>query len=285
VQPTVREKEHVLAFRVADKTYVNKPTKCTFPYDLDEIMSVGHALLEHIPEQPAQAEFPVQPWQSRVDIQYKRFRSLWKIRAPFRDQEVEVWADESPATVWRRIMAGVPKLPSYHEIGLTPKGLGVEMIVTMPRREIEVTIGATIGRKWVQARTTTDWLRDPERLVQDCVKGLGAPPALVGRLRIDDTHPWEQGDILTAVEADNLRPIQWNIPAKDATRYKRSWETQDTVHWIVQYDKEYGKLLARERGNWYEAEQLTGPKPPYSTEMTLELRSGRQRQRRSNQRR
>jgi hypothetical protein len=33
VQPTVRKKEHVLIFRVANKTYMSNPTECTFPYD------------------------------------------------------------------------------------------------------------------------------------------------------------------------------------------------------------------------------------------------------------
>jgi hypothetical protein len=55
---------------------------------------------------------------------------------------------------------------------------------------------------------------------------------------IDDTRPWKQGDVLTAMEAESPRPIQWNIPAKDGTRYKRRWETQNSAHWIVQYDKE-----------------------------------------------
>jgi hypothetical protein len=104
---------------------------------------------------------------------------------------------------------------------------------------------------------------------------LGAPPTLAGRFRLDDTRPWKQGDVLTAVEANSLRLIQWSIPAKDSTRYKKSWETQDVVHWAIQYDKEYGKLSASEKGNWYESAQRTGPEPPYSTEITLEPRSGR----------
>jgi hypothetical protein len=54
------------------------------------------------------------------------------------------------------------------------------MVVTMPRKEVEIAVGTTIGGKRIQARTTTDWLRDPERLVQDCVKMLGAPPAMDG---------------------------------------------------------------------------------------------------------
>jgi hypothetical protein len=166
-------------------------------------------------------------------------------------------------------MARVPNLPSYHEIGLTPKGLSVRMVVTMPRREVEITIGATIGGKWVQALTTTDWLRDQERLVQDCVKMLGAPLAVIGRFRIEDTRPWKQGDILTAAEEDSMQQIQWSIPDKNGLRYRRKWETQDSIHWSAQYEKEYGKTSAREGGNWYEASQLDEPEPPYGTEITL----------------
>jgi hypothetical protein len=91
VQPTIRKKEHVLAFRVANKGYMSKPVECTFPYDLDEIMSVGHELSECIPEQPVLAEFPAQPWGHRVDIRVKRFRTHWDIRAPSGEQEEEAW--------------------------------------------------------------------------------------------------------------------------------------------------------------------------------------------------
>jgi hypothetical protein len=82
IQLTMRKKEHVLAFRVANKIYVSKPIECTFPYDLDEIMSVGHELSECIPDQPVLAEFPAQPWGHKVDILVKRFRTHWEIRPP-----------------------------------------------------------------------------------------------------------------------------------------------------------------------------------------------------------
>jgi hypothetical protein len=77
-QPMMRKKEHVLALRMANKVSVSKPAECTFPYDLDEIMSLGHDISEHIPEQPALAEFPAQPWGHRVDILVKRFRTHWE---------------------------------------------------------------------------------------------------------------------------------------------------------------------------------------------------------------
>jgi hypothetical protein len=219
VQPTMRKKEHVLAFRVANKGYVSKPMECTFHYDLEEIMSVVHELSECIPDQPVLAEFPAQPWGHKVDILVKRFRTHWEIRAPFGDQEEEAWAEEAPATVWGRIMARDPRLPPYHEIDLTPKGVSIRMVVTMPRKEVEITVGATIGGKWIQARTTTDWLRDPERPVKDCVKMLGAPSAMAGRLKIEDTRPWKPGNVLTVAKVESNRPIQWSIPAKDGSRY------------------------------------------------------------------
>jgi hypothetical protein len=82
------------------------------------------------------------------------------------------------------------------------------MVVTMPRKEVEIAVGATMGGKWVQARTTTDWIRDPERLVKDCVKMLGAPPAMAGRLRIEDARPWKPGNVLPVVEVESNRAIQ-----------------------------------------------------------------------------
>jgi hypothetical protein len=159
----------------------------------------------------------------------------------------------------------------------------------MPRKEVEIAVGATIGGKWIQARTTTDWLRDPERLVKDCVKILGAPPTMAGRLRIEDTRPWKPGNVLTVVEVESNRLIQWSFPAKDGSRYVRSWETQDTLHWTTQYDKEYGKLAPRERGDWYESAQLSGPDPGSGTRRTAQRSSqnyeaGRRRRRRSSQR-
>jgi hypothetical protein len=259
--PTIREKEHVLVFQVGSRTLVSKPVKCSFPYDLGEIMGHGHALLDSIPEEPILADFAVQPWQPRVEIRVKRFRSLWEMQAPFGKQEIEVEASETPDMVWRRLRMRNPNLPSFEEIGLTPRCLNPEMTVTIPRIEVEIVIGATISGQWIQAGTTTDWLRDPERLVQDCVRMLGAPPTLTGRFRIEGSLPWKQGDVLTAVELESLRPMQWSIPAKDGTRYIRRWMTQ-----------EYGKLSVRERGNWYEPAQLDGPEPPYSTEITSELR-------------
>jgi hypothetical protein len=48
-------------------------------------------------------------------------------------------------------------------------------------------------------------------------------------------------------ETDSLRSIQWTIPVKDGTKYKRNWETLDSVHWTIQYEKEYSKFPARER--------------------------------------
>jgi hypothetical protein len=59
----------------------------------------------------------------------------------------------------------------------------------MPRREFELTIGATIQGKCVQAKTATDWLRDEDKLIYDCVQQLGAPPAIAGRFNLDDDRP------------------------------------------------------------------------------------------------
>jgi hypothetical protein len=144
VQPTVREKEHALAFRVADKTSISKPVRCTFPYDRDEIMNFGHTLSEHSPEDSAMAEFPAPPWQLRVDIRVKRFRSLWNFSASFKPPEVEVGAEETLVAVWGRIMSSIPNLPSVNEIGLMPRSPSLEMPVTMPNKDVEIAIGATI---------------------------------------------------------------------------------------------------------------------------------------------
>jgi hypothetical protein len=84
-------------------------------------MGQGHALSERIPEQPVQADFPEHPWQPRVDIRVKRFRSLWRVQAPFGNHEIEVGAEETLATVWRRIRIRAPSLRSFEEIGLTPR--------------------------------------------------------------------------------------------------------------------------------------------------------------------
>jgi hypothetical protein len=61
VLPTVREKDHVLEFTVAGKKFMSKHGKCSYLYDMDEIMRFGHTRLDQIPEQPALPDFPTQP--------------------------------------------------------------------------------------------------------------------------------------------------------------------------------------------------------------------------------
>jgi hypothetical protein len=68
------------------------------------------------------------------------------------------------------------------------------MKVAMPKKDVEISIGAAISGTCLQARTTTDRLRDPDQLVCDRVQMLGGPPALAGRFKLDDTRPWKQGE-------------------------------------------------------------------------------------------
>jgi hypothetical protein len=77
---TVRGKEHVLVFHVAEKKLVSERVRCTFPYDPDEIMTFGHTLSDQIPEQPALANFPAQPWPDRVHITVKRTNGSPEVR-------------------------------------------------------------------------------------------------------------------------------------------------------------------------------------------------------------
>jgi hypothetical protein len=79
VKPTVREKEHIQVFQIAKKKFTSKQIRCSFSYDLEEIVMQGNSLSEHIPAQPALAEFPAQPWPVIVHIQIKRFKSVWKL--------------------------------------------------------------------------------------------------------------------------------------------------------------------------------------------------------------
>jgi hypothetical protein len=81
----------------------------------------------------------------------------------------------------------------------------------MARKDVEISTEATISRTWVQGRAMTDWLRDSEKLAHDCVQMLGAPPTLAGRFKLDDTRPWKQGDVSTAVESDTTKNIRWII--------------------------------------------------------------------------
>jgi hypothetical protein len=60
---------------------------------LEEIMRLGHALSPLIPDEPAMAKFPGQPWQSTVNIQVKRFKSPEKMSEPFKNQEIEVGSE------------------------------------------------------------------------------------------------------------------------------------------------------------------------------------------------
>jgi hypothetical protein len=89
VLPRVKEKDHILVFQV----------KCSFLYDLDEIMAFGNTLSDQTQGQPELADFPAQQWPLMVHITVKRFKSLWKISRPFMDQEAEVGAEESLETV------------------------------------------------------------------------------------------------------------------------------------------------------------------------------------------
>jgi hypothetical protein len=143
----------------------------------------------------------------------------------------------------------------------------------MPRKDVVVTIGATIEGRWVQGKTTTDWLREPDRLVCDCMQPLGATTTLAGRFKLNDTRPWVQDEVLTAEDVDRIRPTKWIIQAKDGTSYTVSRLTTDDVHWSTQYGRELKKPTKRERGNWYDTEQLEGPDPPYHSEIRLTLKS------------
>jgi hypothetical protein len=95
---------------------------------------------------------------------------------------------------------------------------------------------------------------------------------MAARYKLEDTRPWKEGDILTAMEADSIGPTRWAVPIKNGAKYTTNWQTTDTVHWTTQYDAELAKSPARERGNGYESAQLEGPDPPYRTEIKLKLR-------------
>jgi hypothetical protein len=87
----------------------------------------------------------------------------------------------------------------------------------------------------------TDWLRDPDNLVYDCVEKYGATSAAAGLYKFEDTRPWNGGDVLTAVEVDRVRLIKWTIPLKVGSKFTNSWQTKDRVHWSAQYDTELAK--------------------------------------------
>jgi hypothetical protein len=72
-EPTIRAKEHAFVFNVAKKKFTSKIVKCSFPYDLAEIMNFGHTISDQISDQPSRAEFPPPQWQDRVQIIVKRF--------------------------------------------------------------------------------------------------------------------------------------------------------------------------------------------------------------------
>jgi hypothetical protein len=71
-------------------------------------MNFGRTPSAQIPEQPALAEFPAQPWPERVQVQVKRFTSVWKMQKPFKDQEIQVDCDESAKQVWE--MTTTPRM-------------------------------------------------------------------------------------------------------------------------------------------------------------------------------
>jgi hypothetical protein len=73
-EATVREKVYIFVFQVGGKKFVSEMVRCSFPYDLNEIVNFGHTLSAQISEQSALAEFPAQPWPERVQIQGRIFR-------------------------------------------------------------------------------------------------------------------------------------------------------------------------------------------------------------------
>jgi hypothetical protein len=96
-------------------------------------------------------------------------------------QEVGFGVEESLETVLERIQSRVPGMPSLKEVGISPRSFGLEMKVTMPRKDVEVTIGATVGNQWYQGKVTMDWLEDSVKLVYDCVQQYGATQAQAER--------------------------------------------------------------------------------------------------------
>jgi hypothetical protein len=66
--PTIREREHVGQFDVAGRMCSSKHVSCTYPYDPDESMRFGHMLANQIPDNPACADSPAQPWPTSLFI-------------------------------------------------------------------------------------------------------------------------------------------------------------------------------------------------------------------------
>jgi hypothetical protein len=100
----------------------------------------------------------------------------------------------------------------------------------MPRKDVEISIGATIQGRWVQGKKTTDWPRDPDRLVQNCVIMLGAPSVLAERSKIANERPLEKGMVLTAVESEASGNVRWITPLKDGKKFTTCIATKDYVH-------------------------------------------------------
>jgi hypothetical protein len=152
------EREHILQFDVAGKKSTSKQVCCTYPYDVDEIMRFGHTLAEQVPEDPACAEFPAQPWNTLVVIGVKKFRSLWKLPSPFKNQEIEVGSEELLEAIWEGFRQKDQRFPEFAAVGLTPRSLSIEMKVTMPKRDVMVVVGAVVNGNcfgitcWIRSR-------------------------------------------------------------------------------------------------------------------------------------
>jgi hypothetical protein len=168
----------------------------------DEIMRFGHVPSHRIPERPAAAEFPEQPWTSLVKIQVKRSRSMWSFTDPFKNQDIEIGADEPLEAIWGRLKQVESWPPELRQVVLTPRSTNMEMKVTIPKRYLLVVIGAVINGNWEQRRMRIDWLRSPEKVLRDCAR-ICAWPASTRVANSDPGFASVKSEIAEGVSATN----------------------------------------------------------------------------------
>jgi hypothetical protein len=170
-----------------------------------------------IPENPAAAEFPAQPWTNNrndnnntltwsgpTTVDHSSQDSSQEIPLDveipgrFKNQVLEVDTEEPLKSIWERLRRKDTRLPEFTEVGLTPRSISLEMKVTMLKKDVMVVIGAVINRNWEQGKTQVGRLRSPEKDLADCVS-VGSGIFRPERYTLEDGRPWKDNNVLTAV--------------------------------------------------------------------------------------
>jgi hypothetical protein len=110
--------------------------------------------------------------------------------------------------VWARLHQSVLDCQNLEEIGLTPRHLGLQMTVTLPKKDVELWMKEVVEGNWVQKLATIHWLKKPEEGAFMFMSGQVAI-AQAGRYQLEDHKTMEATCIVRSTESNHPSRFAW----------------------------------------------------------------------------